>query len=177
MIQSMMKKRWWFIIIIRRHLSWSLFIFLFFMRLWHIRISGQYLKCGLKEALISSCRERFLLVHKFFVLVFLQISVTCFSNFSLFSNMTPSNFSHSLFFISYSLTLKLTASLKLNNKWHLSALFFNNLFSNYSNKAFDAFSKDAITPLMSSGSIIICIARNISIVWDEKQISQEDVKQ
>ena len=42
------------------------------------------------------------------------------------------------------------ASLELTNKWHFSALLFNKLFSNYSNKCFDAFSKDAITPKMSS---------------------------
>ena len=52
--------------------------------------------------------------------------------------------------MSYSLTLKFTASLELTNKLYMSALPFNKLFSNYSNKTFDAFSKDVITPLMSS---------------------------
>ena len=50
--------------------------------------------------------------------------------------------------MSYSLTLKFTASLELTNKWHLSALLFRKLFLNHSSNAFDAFSKD--TPLMSS---------------------------
>ena len=64
------------------------------------------------------------------------------------SNLTPSNFSHSQFFMSNLLTLKFTASLELTNKWHLSALIFNKLFSKHSNKAFHAFFKDVITPLM-----------------------------
>ena len=42
------------------------------------------------------------------------------------------------------------ASLKVTNKLNFSALIFNKLFSNHSNKAFDAFSKDGITLLMSS---------------------------
>ena len=33
--------------------------------------------------------------------------------------------------------------------WYLPALLYNKLFSNHSNKAFDAFSKDAIITLMS----------------------------
>ena len=52
--------------------------------------------------------------------------------------------------MSYSVTLILVASLKVTNKLNFSALLFNKLFSNHSNKAFDAFSKDVITLLMSS---------------------------
>ena len=52
--------------------------------------------------------------------------------------------------MSYSLTLILMVSLNVANKLHFSALLFSKLFSNHSNKAFDAFSKDAITLLMSS---------------------------
>ena len=51
-------------------------------------------------------------------------------------------------FMSYSVTLILTASLELTNE--RSALLFNKLFSNHSDKAFDAFSKDAYTALASS---------------------------
>ena len=51
--------------------------------------------------------------------------------------------------MSYSLILILTALLELANIWHLSSLVFNKSFSNHSNKAFDTFSKDAITPLIS----------------------------
>ena len=52
----------------------------------------------------------------------------------------------------YSLTLILAKSLELTNKLHLSALIFNKLFSSNSNKDYDAFSKDAITPLISSAT-------------------------
>ena len=85
-----------------------------------------------------------------FLLASPQMSVICFSNVSLFSNLTSSNFSRSLFFMSNSLTLKFTASLELTNKWHLSTLPFNKLFLNYSRKTFEAFPKYVITPLMSS---------------------------
>ena len=52
--------------------------------------------------------------------------------------------------MSYLVTHILTASLELTDKFHLSALLFNKLFWNHSSKTFDAFSKDAIIPLMSS---------------------------
>ena len=42
------------------------------------------------------------------------------------------------------------ASLELTNKYHLSTLLSNKLFSNHSDRAFNSFSKDAITPLISS---------------------------
>ena len=110
----------------------SLFIFLFVVRLWHIQISGQSLNWELTKAFMTNIS--FFYKYQLF-----------FSNVILLSNLTPSNISHSLFFISYSLTLILTALLKLTNKWHMPALLFNKLFSNPSNKTSDAFSKDAIT--------------------------------
>ena len=61
--------------------------------------------------------------------------------------------------MSHLLILTFTASLERINKWYLSALPFNKLFSNHSNRAFDAFSKDAITPLMSSAmtyGVLLC---------------------
>ena len=99
----------------------------------------------------KSMYEAILASAEIFLLAFLiQIPVICFSNVSSMSNLTASNFSNSLIFMSHSFTLVLTTSLELTNKWHLSALSFNKLFLNHSGNAFDVFSKVAITPLISS---------------------------
>ena len=115
----------------------------------------------------EACLFFFLLVHKFFYNFSTNISDMFFIRQRIVK-LDTCNFSHLLICMSYSLTLLLMASLELTNKWHLSALLFNKLFSNHSNKAFDAFSKDPVTPLMSSTityqSIIICIVRDIDIV-------------
>ena len=73
------------------------------------------------------------------------------SNVNLVSNMTPILLIVSridFFLHHYSSTLILAFSLELTNRWHLSALLFKRLFLNYSNEAFDDFSKDVITPLI-----------------------------
>ena len=84
-----------------------------------------------------------------FLKVFLQISVIVFQMLAYCQTWHPA-VSDIHYFYAYSLTLMLTTSLEVANKWHLSALLFNKLFSNHSNKTFDVFYKDAVTPLISS---------------------------
>ena len=78
--------------------------------------------CELKRAfmtmrrLYKSMYGAILAYAYIFLLKFLQSSVIFFSNVCLLSSLTLSNFSHSLFFMPYSLTLILTASLELTNK-------------------------------------------------------------
>ena len=89
------------------------------VRVANIQISGQELNCELKKAfMIMHCLDKsmygviLMLVHKFsayvFLLAFLQILVICFSNVSSLPNLTPSNFSHSQFFMSCSRSYKFT---------------------------------------------------------------------
>ena len=101
---------------------------------------------------ISPSTERFLLVHKFSYWLFYKYQWCAFQILA-YCQVWHLAISPIHYFLPYSLTLILTASLELTNKWHLWALLFNKLFSNHSNKAFDAFSKDVITTLMSSATI------------------------
>ena len=94
--------------------------------------SGEQLNPRLKKTFMTMSRlarsmyGAILASTYIFVLPFPQISVTCFSNVSLLSNLTPSYFSHSRFFMSYSLTLILTASLELIND-----IFQHSFLANY----------------------------------------------
>lgn len=114
-------------------------IFLFVVRLWHIQITRQWLNCKLKKAFMTMGRLVMCCLVRSdscqcinFLLAFLRTSAFCLSRVSLLSNLKPSNFSHSLFFMLFSLTLILTASLELTNKLHFSELLFNKLLSNHS---------------------------------------------
>ena len=90
-------KRWLFVIIYFTQTS-----FILVMRLWYIQISGFITITRLDK---SMYRAIFASAYVFLV-AFLQISVICFKIVSLLTNLTPSNFSQSLFFMPYSLTLK-----------------------------------------------------------------------
>ena len=57
----------------------------------------------------------------------------------------PKSFSQSLFFILKLFTFKITSQLVLKRKWHLSALTFKRLFSNYLNRDVEARFRDSIT--------------------------------
>ena len=72
-----------------------------------------------------------------FQLALRQISTIWFSNVNLLSNLTPSSFSYSLFFISYSLTLMFMFLLELTKMSYLSELFFKRLSLNHVNRALD----------------------------------------
>ena len=79
-----------------------------------------------------------------FTLAFLHTSEIWSSKFSFQSSLTPNNFSHLLFSVSYSPTWTITFSLPLISKWHLSVLLFKRLLSNHWNKAVEASSNDLI---------------------------------
>ena len=91
--------------IILKHLSWNRFIFVLFVRLWHIHIKGQQLKYYLKNEFISMCllfifiKGAILANALIFLSAFLDISQTWQSNVSLLSIMTSNNFSQPLFSI------------------------------------------------------------------------------
>ena len=63
-------------------------------------------------------------------------------------NLTPNNFSQSLFSIENSPIFIFVFSLVLANKWHLSGLPLNKLSLNHLNKLLDAFSRESIKSLL-----------------------------
>ena len=135
---------------IRKHLSWSLFILLLFVQLWHIQTRRQKLNCEVKKAFMSM---RFFAVPMYgvtlvkadiFLPAFLQISEIWSSEVTFLSNFTPNSFLVSLLSILNPSSFRLTLSLVLTNKWHLSASLLKRLFLSYSNKLFDAWSRDVI---------------------------------
>ena len=128
----------------------------------HIRISGQQFKLELKRSIYSHASLRSVDAKSDscacinFPPSFSTNINDMFFKCQLIDNLTPSNFSHSLFFMSYSNNLILMVPLELTSKLHLSASLFNKLFANHTNKAFEFFSKTAILmlflkkPFMSS---------------------------
>ena len=91
----------------RRHLSWSLFILLYFVGLWHIQTNWQQLYWDMKNAFNNNL---FLFKSIYGVILakafnlrpaFLQMSLMWASKVSFESNLTHNSFSHRLLFTFY----------------------------------------------------------------------------
>ena len=102
-----------------------------------------------------------------FPLAFLHTLEIWSSKFSFQSSLTPSNFLHILFPISYLPKWADTFSLLLISKWHLSGLLLKRLLSNHWNKAVEASYNDRIissilaaiiSRVLSSAQLVISIS-------------------
>ena len=115
------------------------------------------MNCDLKKAFINIQRFEMLMYGSTLAstlisqLAFLHNSYIWLWKVSFKSNLKPKSFSHSLFTIPKSSVFILISSFTLlNSKWHLSALPLKILWLNQLNKVFKGFSKEAITPSISS---------------------------